>query len=67
MKYIFADDNQPDSFFFHYCSGEINMQIVYLLLKSISTSSLNLELYIMYKKAVINLLSLFKREIHESD
>lgn len=49
MKYIFADDNQADSFFFHYCSGEINMQIIYLLLKSISTSSLNLKLYSVYE------------------
>lgn len=45
MKYIFADDNQADSFFLHYCSGEINMQFIYLLLKSSSTSSLRLKLY----------------------
>lgn len=49
MKYIFTDDNQVDSFFFHYCSGEINMQITYLLLKSTLASSLNLKLYGIYQ------------------
>lgn len=59
MKHVSVDDNQADSFFFHYCSGEINMQITYLLLKSNSASSLNLKLYRIYKRAVINLLSSF--------